>query len=430
MRVAVLLVGLVVALPACGGGDTTPAASPAVEKLAREIADAGVDRAIVFVSDDGSDYVATAGSKAPEADRRFRIGSVTKTLTAAIVLQLVAEEKLRLTDTLGGHVTGLPPNASKVTIRQLLNHTSGLANFTDDVGWLEQASKADSTRPIDSLRYAASQPQVFPPGSQHGYSNTNYIALGLVIEAVTGRSYGDQLSERILEPLGLDSMELATTRQLPDLDDAGENPNLPWAAGAIVSNAEDVSRFFSALLSGEVLSEDSLALMKETVPLGGAGGAGLGIFVLDQPCGRVWGHNGGIVDYLTIVGASEDGSRVVVVSVQGQPSGQLPGRADRALSQQLLDDAKNVCDRLDAGRVAGNGDPVGAGLERSKLGLTPAPRRSAGASASSRPRSRCSSPPRRAPRRARSPAPRTAPARRSGRGRPCRATASSARRRP
>jgi D-alanyl-D-alanine carboxypeptidase len=324
VRAALLLAVLALALPACAGDDTALSTSPEVEKLAEEIADAGVDRAIVFVSDDGDDYVATAGSKPVEADRRFRIGSVTKTLTATIVLQLVAEGELQLTDTLGSYVGGLPPRASNVTIRQLLNHTSGLANFTDYPAWLEPARKSDSTRPIDALRYAASQPQIFEPGSQHGYSNTNYTALGLVIEAATGRSYVDQLTERILDPVGLDSMELATTRQLPDLDDEGENPNLPWAAGSIVSNAEDLSSFFSALLSGEILSERSLALMKDTVPLGGSDGAGLGIFVLGLPCGAVWGHNGGIVDYGTLVGASEDGSRVVVVSLQGRPSGQLP----------------------------------------------------------------------------------------------------------
>ena len=255
-------------------------------RAAGQIAEAGASSVIVFVSDGGREYVATAGSPRPDADQRFRIGSVTKTLTAAIVLQLVAEEKLGLADPLGAHVAGLPPAARKITVRQLLNHTSGLANFTDYGGWLEQARKeSDSTRPMDALRYAASQPLVFEPGSRHGYSNTNYTALGLVIEKVTGSTYGEQLSERILDPLELDSMELATTRRLPDLDDRGENPNLPWAAGSVVSDAEDVGSFFSALLSGDVLSEDSLALMKETVPHGGPGGAGLGIFELDQPCG-------------------------------------------------------------------------------------------------------------------------------------------------
>ena len=323
MRLALFLVGLALALTACAGDDAA-STSPEVEQLASQIAEAGANSVIVFLSDGGREYVATAGSPRPDADQRFRIGSVTKTLTAAIVLQLVAEEKLGLADPLGAHVPGLTPAVRKITVRQLLNHTSGLANFTDYGGWLEQARNSDSTRPIDALRYAASQPLVFEPGSRHGYSNTNYTALGLVIEKVTGSTYGEQLSERILGPLRLDSMELATTRRLPDLDDRGENPNLPWAAGSIVSDAQDVGSFFSALLSGDVLSDDSLALMKETVPQGAVGAAGLGIFEVDLPCGAVWTHSGGIVDYLTVVGSSEDGGRVVVVSLRGQPSGQLP----------------------------------------------------------------------------------------------------------
>ena len=318
-----LLVGLALALTACAG-DETDSTSPEVEQLAGQIAEAGAGSVIVFVSDGGREYVATAGSPRPDSDQRFRIGSVTKTLTAAIVLQLVAEEKLGLPDPLGSHVAGLPPAVGRITVRQLLNHTSGLASFTDYGAWLEQARKSESTRPIDALRYAASQPFVFEPGNQHGYSNTNYTALGLVIEKVTGSTYGEQLSERILDPLQLDSMELATTRMLPDLDDPGENPNLPWAAGSVVSDAEDVGSFYSALMSGEVLSDDSLALMKETVPQGAVGAAGLGIFEVDLPCGSVWTHSGGILDYLTVVGSSEDGDRVVVVSLRGQPTGQLP----------------------------------------------------------------------------------------------------------
>jgi CubicO group peptidase (beta-lactamase class C family) len=108
-------------------------------------------------------------------------------------------------------------------------------------------------RPIDTLRFAASHPLTFPPGSQWRYSNTNYMALGLVIEKSTGRPYRQELEQRILEPLGLESTELPNIRLLPDLDDEGENPNISWAAGAMISNAYDLSRFFAALLSGRIL---------------------------------------------------------------------------------------------------------------------------------------------------------------------------------
>jgi D-alanyl-D-alanine carboxypeptidase len=292
--------------------------------VVQQIARAGGASVIVFVSDDGREYVATAGTRRPNADKRFRIGSVSKTFTATIALQLVAEGRLRLGDTLERYLPGVVPKGDKITIRQLLNHRSGLWNITDHTLWLDRARRSPPTRPIDTLRFAASHPLTFPPGSQWRYSNTNYIALGLAIEKTTGRPYRQELEQRILEPLGLESTELPNTRLLPDLDDEGENPNIPWPAGAMTSNAHDLSRFFAARLSGRILSEDSLAEIKETVVVDpGASANGLGIFSSELPCGRFWGHDGGILDYGTIVKASEDGNRVAVISAQA-PSGLPP----------------------------------------------------------------------------------------------------------
>ena len=112
-----------------------------------------------------------------------------------------------------------------------------------------------------------------------------------MIEKVTGRSYAEELEQRVLDPLGLSRTELPTTHRLADLADGGYNPNLPWAAGAIVSNAHDLSRFYSALLSGRLLSSATLATMKKTVER-----VGLGIFSTDLACGRSLGHLGGILD--------------------------------------------------------------------------------------------------------------------------------------
>jgi D-alanyl-D-alanine carboxypeptidase len=321
---ALVLLGALALISGCGGGSSsTP---PPVERVAQELARGGAASVIVFVSDDGREFVATAGTRRPNADERFRIGSVTKTFTAAIVLQLAAEERLRLGDTLERYLPGVVPQGDKITIRRLLNHRSGLPNVTDYERWLDQASRSPSTRPIDVLRFAASHPSTFPPGSRWGYSNTNYIALGLVIEEATGHTYRQELEQRILEPLELDSTELPKTRRLPDLDDEGENPNVPWAAGALVSNARDLARFFSALLSGRILSEDSLAEMKQTVAVDqGPFRDGLGIFSTELPCGRFWGHDGGILDYGTIVKASEDGNRIAIISGHGgAPSGPPP----------------------------------------------------------------------------------------------------------
>lgn len=275
---------------------------------------------IVFVSEGDKEYVATGGARRPTGDQRFRVGSVTKTFTATIVLKLVEEGALRLSSTLEDHVPGVIPRGDEITIRQLLQHRSGLADVFAYPSWLERALRSPSTRPIDTLRFAGSKPLVFAPGSQGRYSNTNYIALGLVVEKVTGNSYAQELEQRILDPLGLDHTELPQTRRLPDLDDGGSNPTVGWAAGAIVSNAHDLSRFYSALLSGRILSSATLATMKKTIRLRGgvySGGVvrmGLGIVSTALPCGRSWGHEGGVLDYGTFVSASEEGDRIAVVS--------------------------------------------------------------------------------------------------------------------
>jgi Tol biopolymer transport system component len=246
----------------------------------------------------------------------------------------VDERKLGLSNTLEDHLPGVVPRGNEITIRELLQHRSGLVNYTDYESWLKGPTRSGSLRPIDLVRFAGSKPLAFEPGTRWAYSNTNYIALGLVIEQVTGRSYADELERRIFRPLGLDDTELAKTRLVPDLPDNGEllpglynrkpsdydvdwaNPNVSWAAGAIVSNARDVARFYSALLSGRVLSSASLAKMKETVAAFGPD-YGLGIASTAVRCGRAWGHRGGILDYITSVSASEKGDRVGVTSVYG-----------------------------------------------------------------------------------------------------------------
>ena len=167
--------------------------------------------------------------------QRFRIGSVTKMFTATIILQLADERKLDLHDTLEKFLPGIVPAGARITIRHLLDHRSGLANYTEDDAWLRRERRLK--RPLQSLRLAASRPLDFAPGTEWGYSNTNYVALGLIIERITGRSYAHQLQHRIVKPLGLRHTQLATTRRLPDLHDEGVNPNAPWAAGSIVSNA-------------------------------------------------------------------------------------------------------------------------------------------------------------------------------------------------
>ena len=252
------------------------------------------------------------------------------------MLQLVDEGKLALADPVSRYLPDLVPAERRITVRDLLDHRSGLVNVTDYGSWLEQAERSSSTRPRETVRFAVSHPPAFAAGSKWAYSNTNFLVLGLVVEAVTGRTYAGELSRRILEPLQLEYTELPTTRTLSDLDDEGTHPRLAWAAGGIVSDARDLARFFSALLSGELLSRRSLAAMKRTVasPIGGSG---LGLFARRLPCGRFWGHGGAIIGYGTDVAASEDGRRVAVIGLRtgdsspgGEPIAELLCQEDGA----------------------------------------------------------------------------------------------------
>lgn len=317
LALVTLLGALTVTLAGCGGQKSSTARHAQAPR--RQLASAAPTSKIVYLSDHGRAYVRTSGTPRPSATQRFRIGSVTKTFTATIIFQLAAEGKLRLDDTVERYLPGVVPGGQHITIRELLGHRSGLANFTDYTDWLARADRSTSTRPIDVLRFAASQPRTFRPNSGWEYSNTNYVALGLIIERITRQSFAQELEQRILRPLGLRHTQLATSRTLADLHDQGANPNLAPAAGGIVSNAPDLVRFFSALLSGRILSRGSLAQMKQTFTLGSGSNVadGLGIFSTRLPCGLVWGHTGGILDYGTLVDATQDGSRVAVISARG-----------------------------------------------------------------------------------------------------------------
>jgi D-alanyl-D-alanine carboxypeptidase len=343
-RARLVAVGLAAAagfVATSSAGSAEPSAPPPVARVAQDVVRQGARGVIVYVSTPGKEYAATAGAERPGANQRFRAGSITKTFTAAIVLQLVQEGKLGLGDTLEQHLPGVVPRGRDITVRQLLRHQSGLENYTNlpHWPWLKQALGSAATRPIDILRYAGSQPLVVEPGSAVMYSNTNYIALGLVIEQVTGSSYADELQRRILDPLGLDHTELPSTRSPSEVEEdevaADEpdwrNPIAAWAAGSIVSTTRDLARFYSALLAGRVVSPASLATMKEGVGIGPGTRLGLGIFALDVPCGVSWGHTGKIHDSSTLAIATARGERVVVVATRdrrnwGPDLSSVPGK--------------------------------------------------------------------------------------------------------
>ncbi len=278
-------------------------------------------------------------NEAMTPEHRFRIGSVTKTFVAALVLQLVAEGALEL----DGEAE---PILSGVTVRQLLNHTSGLpdaALFDNLVEFFEPYREDPAHRfehgPRELLALALARPRLFPAGEGWSYSSSGYTALGLLVEEVTGSTLRDELRRRIFEPLGLDTTELPVDLVKasglargyfppdnpllpgPGLVDATELDFPSWAGGGLVSTGRDVARFLQALLGGELLSPAQRQELLSSVPSGWeeSDSYGLGIEMLTSlmgkspsPCGPAWGHLGLGMGYTTIALASEDGERQVV----------------------------------------------------------------------------------------------------------------------
>ncbi len=273
------------------------------------------------------------------ATDRFRIASITKTFVATVVLQLVAEGKVRLGDSIERWLPGLVPNGDAITIDDLLDHTSGLFNYIENPDF-QGAVLADPTRswsPRELVAFATAHPPLFPPGTGWSYSNTNYVLLGLVVEAVTGTPIEQQLRERIFEPLGLDATSFPSrtaidgdyahgyigpaTLPMPagTLVDITSllSPTWLWAAGGIVSNGDDVTSFFAALLGGRLLPRDLLATMRHMAPQSryGAFQYGLGIERFRTTCGQAYGHLGDFTGYRTVVYARPNSRRVAVVMV-------------------------------------------------------------------------------------------------------------------
>ncbi len=271
-----------------------------------------------------------------QPDTRFRIGSVTKTFVAALTLRLAGEGTLMLDAPVR---TWLPSLDERITVRHLLNHTSGLVE--------DPRIRIAGVLPRRAVAEAAAGPPAFTPGATYVYASTNYLALGLILEAVTGRPLGTELRDRIFQRLGLHqtSFEPGAVIHGPHargyVASGGLQPVYitaqgggSWAAGAIVSTVDDLARFFGALLGGELLEHPQLGDMKQAIPVSG-GGAGLGIGWLRLNCGEVWTASGLTAGYVTFVNVSEDGSRVVVFAGTGVGWNVASAAALRAIADAM-----------------------------------------------------------------------------------------------
>lgn len=344
LSIAVFLaIGL--ALTACSNSEkakneeTTVPSSEEVQSALEQAVAAGIPGIAVEIrSPEGSSEFLTAGVASVEDERpltpedRFRIASVTKAFTAAVVMELVEEGRLSLDDPVEHWAPGLLAEGDSITVRQLLAHTSGLSDYTKNEGFLEAFVAGEDLPPQKLVSFVSSEPLAFEPGTKYEYSDTDNIVLGIIVEAATGRSYEQELRSRVLEPLGLQATVLPDGPAMPEPhaqgyqyapegEGAGEpedvttalDPSAAWASGALVSTPDDVSRFFGGLLGGELVDEDKLDQMKETLagegsPSGpGTKRAGLGIFSYELPCGEVWGHTGQFPGYQAFGAATPDG---------------------------------------------------------------------------------------------------------------------------
>ncbi|MEU4805497.1 serine hydrolase domain-containing protein [Actinosynnema sp. NPDC023587] len=385
-RTSVLVAALCVALGASVGmAGAVPEASSALSRQLQRDADVVVRYGapgVLVEADTGRGEVKVRsgyGDKRARTpvpwDAKFRIGSTTKMYVATAVLKLVGEGRLSLEDTverwLPGVVSGNGNDGRKITVRQLLQHTSGLYDYTRDLpqsleGFLR--TRFDTVTDTEATRMALSHAPDFAPGTAWSYSNTGYLLVGMIIEEVAGRSWRDEVTARIIRPLGLHDTSAPHTSPFiprphavgyqrfpvpggpgpsPEVDATWMNPSPAGAAGAMIGTTGDGTRFLKALFGGEVLRPAELAEMKKTVPAPSFESVwpgaryGLGLIWRPNPCGGVWSHGGDISGFMTRNGVSEDGERGVVVSINTDspvPADGTPAPA-HDLATDLVDHA-------------------------------------------------------------------------------------------
>jgi CubicO group peptidase (beta-lactamase class C family) len=270
-------------------------------------------------------------------DVKFRLGSLTKQFTAALVLLLQQDGKLRIEDPVGKYLPESPKAWGKITLANLLGHTSGIPNFTNDKMFETWGMSAHTH--AEEIAFFRDKPLDFEPGSKFAYSNSNYEMLGAVIEKVSGQSYADLLGQRIFRPLGMqdtgadtDELILPKRAQGYMLGDGGlvharsESMTVPWAAGSIYSTTGDLLRWERGLFGGKVLSAASL----KTMTTAGKGDYGLGVEISKLDGVAVVQHDGGIEGFNTQLTYIPD--RGIAIVVLSNVNGPAPG----AMGEQLL----------------------------------------------------------------------------------------------
>ncbi|MEU7526188.1 serine hydrolase domain-containing protein [Saccharothrix sp. NPDC042600] len=381
---AAVVLGLVTATATAATAETTSTGDTTttgdLHRAAQRWIDAGVPGVAVRVDDGRRTTELVRQNSWSRRDHRLRLGdeykmaSNTKVVTGTLVLQQVHEGRLSLDDPANRWLPRIPDG---ITVRMLLNQTSGLFDFLNDPRLTPMLLGRDSKHwtPRELLALAFDHPPLFPPGERWNYSNTNYISVGLILEAVSGKRYADLVRERIIDRLGMQHTYLSDPAGFrgrhahgyePDAEHLG--PYLPpgtpvgegfagprlhdhvqtegvdvsasWAAGGLISTAEEWPKFLRALFDGRLLPAHLLAEMKQAVPQGNGDGYGLGLMEINTPCGTVWGHSGGFPGYRSHNYVDATGTRTV--TVLGTTTFKLHA-PDAAAGQEAMVDAA-VCE--------------------------------------------------------------------------------------
>ncbi|MDX3486724.1 serine hydrolase domain-containing protein [Streptomyces sp. ID05-18] len=371
--------------PAHAGGDGGDSRHRPVDPGLRQKLQALVDTpggppgAIAVLTAGGRSEVYRAGTsqlgtgRPPRTTDHMRIASTAKAFSGSVALQLAERGALGLDDTLGRRLPRLPAAWHRVTLRQLLNHTSGLPDYTEAPTFIAELT-ADPRRRFDSRRlldYVAGDPLRFEPGSTYHYSNSDNIAVALMAEAATGQRYEKLLAELVYRPLGLRDTSLPQGYRLPEPYLHGyavDPPNAPedvstvlgasgvWASGGIVSTPRDLGAFIRGYAGGlglgpEVRRQQLSFVAGSSEPAGpGRNRAGLGVFSYATRCGTVYGHTGNFPGYTQLAAGTKDGKRSLTVSLTSQVNSATNPRLLATL-RELQEDF--VCRLLDRRKPGG-----------------------------------------------------------------------------
>jgi D-alanyl-D-alanine carboxypeptidase len=358
-----------------GLGLLTASAAPAQTatemRLQRQLAalveaEGGPPGAIVTLRRDARTTVVSAGTadvrspRAPRARDHMRIASVAKAFSGAVALRLVADGRLGLDRTIASVLPELPSAWWAVTVRQMLNHTSGLPDYTQSDGFRQQFRTAPGAfvAPSTVIGWVAADPLAFAPGTSYAYSNTDNIVVALMAERVTGRPYARLLEDFAFGPLGLRRTSLPTGRALPRPFIHGYviggargpqdvstvlSPSGAWASGGIVSTPADLNAFIRGYLGARLfpaaVQREQLRFVaggRSSPPGPGRNAAGLAVFRYRTRCGTVYGHTGNFPGYVQFAAATRDGRRAVTTSLNiPAPTGRLLARL-RAMQETAV----------------------------------------------------------------------------------------------